>query len=143
MRSRLLPLVLTLAACGGDDGPAGSADANPDPPDAEVAPPDGAVCPTLTGTLEQQIASLPHVVSVEPVDATLPSHTCFQVGWEQPVNHDDPGGATFTQYSTLCHGDPAAPMVILSSGYWDMYGSYPEEITQILDANQISLEHRF
>lgn len=110
-------LGLALAACG-DDGPE-----------------------TPAGLLDQ-LNALPGVTAVEePTDLALYSY--FILRFEQPVDHADPDGPKFQQRVSLLHRDQAAPMVALTSGYWDYYGDYEYELTRILSASQISIEHRY
>jgi hypothetical protein len=108
---------LGLFACG-DDG-------TPEPTD-------------LLGRLN----ALPGVTAVEvPTDLALYSY--YVLRFEQPVDHVDPDGPKFQQRVSLLHRSDEAPMVALTSGYWDYYGDYEYELTRILNASQISIEHRF
>ena len=66
----------------------------------------------------------------------------FQLDITQPVDHDHPEGATFTQRAYLSHGDTLIPMVFAPSGY----GTSPEsgqELGWILGANCLSVTHRY
>lgn len=123
--SLLLGLVWGLAggACG-DDHP---------------ATPDAA--PPCVGTLRSCLEAAPGVVSVEEISDG--SGDYLHVGFTQPVDHDDPDGPTFVQYVNLIAVDRAAPTILLTTGYAEYYGGYPAELTQVLAANQVSLEHRF
>lgn len=68
----------------------------------------------------------------------------FSMELEQPVDHADPGGPTFRQRLSLLHRDVSAPMVLVSTGYF-LYPvpSYTSEPTELLNANQLVVEHRF
>jgi hypothetical protein len=70
----------------------------------------------------------------------------FRLEYEQPVDHDQPGGKHFTQRAILMHRDEAAPMVLASTGYmlfdWASEDGL-EEPTELLQANQLIVEHRF
>ncbi|MFC9245247.1 aminopeptidase [Streptomyces sp. NPDC057136] len=59
----------------------------------------------------------------------------------QPVDHTDLARGTFEQRFTLWHKDTARPMVHYTGGYGLSSGT--REITNILDANQVSVEHRY
>jgi PS-10 peptidase S37 len=63
----------------------------------------------------------------------------------QPVDHDDPSQGTFQQQVSLLHRDTGArvPMIIHTSGYSDYTLDRPVELTKLLLANQVSIEHRY
>ena len=82
-------------------------------------------------------------VTVEEHRTSIPGHYYYVLRFTQPVDHDAPGGPTFQQRVSLLHRDGDAPMVALTSGYWDYYRDQPFELTALLAANQISIEHRF
>ena len=65
----------------------------------------------------------------------------FSLEYDQPANHGDPDGPRFQQRLTLLHRSVDAPTVLYSSGYH--LDDQPSEITEILEANQLSVEHRF
>jgi hypothetical protein len=67
----------------------------------------------------------------------------YIVQFRQPVDHADPEGPSFLQRVSLLHGHLASPMVVWTSGYWDYYEDRRVELTTMLEANQISIEHRF
>ncbi len=115
-------LAVCGAACGGDDGPA--------MPDA--GPTD------LVGKLEALDG-----VSVQETPTSTAGYTFYVLRFTQPVDHEDPDGPSFEQRVSLLHKDEAAPMVALTSGYWDYYVDNTYELTRLLRANQISIEHRF
>jgi hypothetical protein len=65
---------------------------------------------------------------------------------EQPVNHNEPGGQKFTQRVFLCHKGFDNPVVFVTEGYAANYAenpNYVNELSPILDANQIVVEHRY
>ena len=100
--------------------------------------PDG---PSATGLLAQ-LNALPGVTAVE-TPTQQAGFTYIVMHFTQPVDHDDPSGPTFQQEVSLLHRDPAAPMIVHTSGYWDYYLDSPVELTRLLVANQVSIEHRF
>jgi hypothetical protein len=120
---RYLVCAIVVAGCGD----------NVHPPDASQASEVLAKLQTLPGV---------HDVTAKPTN--LPGYTYFVLHFTQPVDHDAPaGGQTFLQEVSLIHKDLAAPLVIQTSGYWDYYLDSPVELTELLGANQISIEHRF
>ena len=124
-RSLALPAVLSIAlgatlglgACGDDE-------------------------PGSAGDLEEGLRGLPGVTFLEFPTLTE-SHKFYVLRFTQPVDHADPDGPTFEQRVSLLHRDLEAPMVALTSGYWDYYGDNLYELTTLLAANQISIEHRY
>jgi len=65
---------------------------------------------------------------------------------EQELNQAEPNGKTFKQRVFISHKTTDKPVVFVTEGYWASYAespNYTNEITDILDANQIVVEHRF
>lgn len=60
----------------------------------------------------------------------------------QPVDHNKPGGAKFKQRVYLSHKNDSDPVVFVTEGY-AANGNRPYELTRILGANQIVVEHRY
>ncbi len=119
----LAPVALVLIGCG-DDAPE-------IPPDAP------------TGSLEEQLAALPGMVSVTELATEQPGYRHFDLRLTQPVDHADPAGASFTQQMTLLHRGDDRPMILLSTGYNNYYGDNLGELGRLLDANQLVVEHRY
>lgn len=157
MQLRPLWLALALIACGDDsssddttdgsdldddvepDGPTDS-DANDivEPDAAPDAPPDAD-----TRDIAIRLNDLPGVTAQEYSCQFTANARCFLMTFTQDVDHTVSGGQTFEQHATLTHVDLARPFVALTSGYADSYGDYRDELAQILNGNQISIEHRF
>ncbi|MGE0398429.1 MAG: S28 family serine protease [Kofleriaceae bacterium] len=98
--------------------------------------------PGTPPTIAEELAALPGVTVVEtPTDTS--GYTYYVLHFTQPVDHAQPDGPTFQQEVSLLHRDPAAPMIVQTSGYWDYYLDSPVELTRMLLANQVSIEHRF
>ncbi|HEX3476608.1 MAG TPA: S28 family serine protease [Kofleriaceae bacterium] len=75
-----------------------------------------------------------------------PAHFSYYIlHFTQPLDHNDLSRGTFQQEVSLLHRDERAPspLIIYTSGYWDDEHSTPVELTALLDANQVSIEHRF
>jgi len=66
----------------------------------------------------------------------------LEVMIEQPLDHHDPDGETFTQRVYISHADPSKPVVLITAGYDAKY-YYTSEITAELGCNQVMVEHRF
>jgi hypothetical protein len=83
-------------------------------------------------------------LEVEELDTQLEGYRSFELRYTQPVDHNDPDGAVFTQYMALLHRSAAAPMVLNTFGYsLGDYLDFRSEPTVMFDANQLSVEHRF
>ena len=63
--------------------------------------------------------------------------------FEQPVDHLKPWKGTFRQRLTLYHESFAEPIVFYSGGYGIGTNPRRTEVTQILESNQLVVEHRF
>jgi hypothetical protein len=112
---------LAVAGCGGHGGP------DPNAPAQMLA----------------ALEALPNVNDVTQMPTKQPGFTYFVLHFAQPVDHADPASATFLQEVSLIHKDLDAPLIVQTSGYWDYYLDTPVELTDLLGANQISIEHRF
>ncbi len=66
----------------------------------------------------------------------------LEVMIEQPVDHRNPEGETFTQRLYISHIDPGKPVVLITAGYDAKY-YYTCEITAELRCNQVMVEHRY
>ncbi|MBM2620688.1 aminopeptidase [Actinoplanes sp. LDG1-06] len=69
----------------------------------------------------------------------------FVLTYRQPVDHKRPNAGTYEQRLTLLHRSTDAPVVLSTSGYGLAANPQPgrTEPTRLLDANQVSVEHRF
>ena len=66
--------------------------------------------------------------------------------FEQPLDHDDPGGQKFRQLVILSHLDKDSPVVFVTEGYAAGYAlseKYVNELSYFLQANQVVVEHRY
>lgn len=130
MRGRTLVALASLVlltACG-DDGGGSDTDGGIDAP---------------SGDILEQLRGLAEVATVVESPTQLDGYRYFEIEFDQPVDHANPGGPRFRQYATLIHTDAARPMVLLHTGYGNWYYDYPGELTTLLGANQIVVEHRF
>jgi len=66
----------------------------------------------------------------------------LEVMIEQPIDHRNPDGETFSQRLYISHVDPSLPVVLITAGYDAKY-YYTSEITAKLQCNQVMVEHRF
>lgn len=96
------------------------------------------------GELLARLRALPGVTADEAPTQQAGFHY-YVLHFTQPVDHDDPSQGTFQQEVSLLHRSDLAPvpMIVQTSGYADYYLDWPVELTRLLAANQVSIEHRY
>ena len=146
-RSVLAAALLGLAACGGGTSP--TAPTTPPPPvplrlagPCAVAP---LTIPTPSPSLDlaTQLAALPGVASVVEGAAPPAGTRFFVLAFDRPVDHCEPGGARFQHRATLLWKGATAPTVLAATGYAIGTGTGQAELTLLLNANQVRMEHRY
>jgi hypothetical protein len=73
----------------------------------------------------------------------LEGYRFFHLTYDQPEDHANPAGPHLLQRLTLLHRDCAAPNVIHNGGYFVAQNPAALELTRMLGANQLAVEHRF
>ncbi len=66
----------------------------------------------------------------------------YELLFTQPVDHQNPEAGTFQQRVILGHKAFNLPMVVQLEGY-GIYSERPNELTRLLNCNQLTIEHRF
>lgn len=127
MRNLILGLGL-LVACSAP---------TPSTPDAGIDAPEAPL-----GDILDELRAIPGT-TVEERTTMLAGYRFFVIEYDQPADHQDPAGPQFKQRFTLLHRDHAAPVVAHNSGYFVSTGGRRAQITQLTNANQLSMEHRF
>ena len=130
-----------LVACGGDHkGNDYDPDAAIDTAVADASPdvPTGAL-----GDILDELRAVPGVGNVTEKTTMVAGYRLFVFDYTQPVDHQAPAGATFTQRMTLMHRDYSAPVIAYNSGYNLSTRGSRAEITRLTNGNQLSLEYRF
>lgn len=143
-------MLVFLAACGGDDA-AVAPDARP-ALDAALSVVDGAPAiadaapepdaPPLTGQILTDLAAIPGMTAREGMSETT-GYRYFILTYDQPVDHDNPAGERFQQRIRILHRAYDAPTVLITEGYFVQTTARRIELSSLLNANQISVEHRF
>jgi hypothetical protein len=130
-----------------DADAAADADADGDAPDApedrgpeDVA--DGPEADVPPAEIAAALAAIPGLRATE-VWSEEPGYRAFDLRFRQPVDHDDPSRGEFEQYLSLLHRSADAPVVLVTEGYvnWEPYTVV--ELTAMLEANQLVVEHRY
>lgn len=93
------------------------------------------------GDFEARLRAIDGLEVVE-LETAHPGYRFFEMVYQQPVNHDAPG-TTFAQRMTLLHRDEAAPVVFSTLGYGISGSDARTELTLLLQANELEVEHRF
>lgn len=90
-----------------------------------------------------RLTAVPGLSVVSETAAT--GYRFFVLAYRQPADHRHPGRGSFEQRLTLLHRSTDAPVVLATSGYGLPATPRPAqtEPTALLNANQVSVEHRF
>lgn len=100
----------------------------------------------FSGELLEKLKSLPGVVSVEELQTSKFFGEKYLIIFEQALDISIPEAGTFKQRVYLSHKSFSAPVVYITEGYNADYASsatYVNELSEILGANQICVEHRY
>jgi hypothetical protein len=93
--------------------------------------------------LLDQLTAIPGLSIVSETQGT--GYRFFVMTYRQPADHRHPKAGTYEQRLTLLHRNEASPVVLSTNGYG--LAAAPRatqtEPTAILNANQVSVEHRF
>ena len=89
------------------------------------------------------LRATPGVASVQESTSGLPDVRSFVFTFQQPVDHRNPTGTTFSQTLTLLHRSATAPVVLAATGYDIPRSPAQGEPARILAANQLQVEHRY
>jgi hypothetical protein len=109
-----------------------------------LAPARAGAAPAVEDELLARLGAIPGLTVVSDTQPAA-GFRFFVLTYTQPVDHRRPRAGTYQQRLTLLHRSTDAPMVLYTNGYG--LPANPTagrtEPTRLLDANQISVEHRF
>ncbi|MDI3526959.1 MAG: hypothetical protein PWR03_1142 [Tenuifilum sp.] len=91
---------------------------------------------------EEILKSIPIVDSFKVIDSDPFFQSTYEVWLRVPLDHNNPNGPKFPLRAYYSHRSFTRPMVVVIDGY-TMYTSKVNELTKILGANQLTIEHRF
>ena len=97
--------------------------------------------PLASQNLEELLFELPDVIFKEIKSEDGYSQT-YELQIKQPIDHAEPSKGYFYQKVFLSHKGFDQPTVIVTEGY-DRKSNSIYEISTLLDANQIDVEHRY
>ncbi|GMU04004.1 S28 family serine protease [Corallococcus caeni] len=108
-------------------------------------PPDLGVLQDTSLDVLVRLRAVPGLtVQENPNGANVPAgYRLFLLRYNQPSDHAHPECQRFEQRATLLHKADSSPMVLSTSGYNVSTGTGRSELTQLLSANQLAVEHRF
>lgn len=92
-------------------------------------------------SIETQLFNLPDVV-FKKIETPEGFSSAFELKIKQPLDHKDPSKGYFYQRAFLTHKGFDRPTVIVTEGYQRTRNRI-YELSEILDANQIDVEHRY
>ncbi|MDR1880740.1 MAG: aminopeptidase [Tannerellaceae bacterium] len=98
-----------------------------------------------SGELKEKLAGLHGITYIELLESEHYAEK-YLVRIIQPVDHRQPEGGTFMQRVVVCHAGFDRPTVVVTEGYGGAYAlnpHYAEELSQLLDANLVFVEHRY
>ena len=96
--------------------------------------------------LQSRIENLPGVISVTKIDHHQFFTDAYEIMIEQQLDHNNPSVGKFTQRVFLSDFNKYSPVVFVTEGYKADYAgkkNYINELSEILQANQIVVEHRY
>lgn len=136
-----LPLLASLILPSISHGCQGGQNA-PDPDcsvdgSCEVCTPGEEGCPTVVEALEAA------GFVVTPAGTSEDGAALYELTLQQPNDHQDPSAGTHEHYLTLVHRGFDRPMNLISTGYSNYLGFDQDELTELLEGNQLVLDKRF
>lgn len=91
--------------------------------------------------LESFLATVPGL-EFEDRETAYPGYRAYALSYDQPLDHDNPSGRSFSQRMVLHHKGSTRPTILYTSGY-GLTEDYLSELTNGLGANQLTTEQRF
>ncbi|WLQ14354.1 S28 family serine protease [Hahella aquimaris] len=82
-------------------------------------------------------------MEAEELDNPPEGYRYILIRYEQPIDHDNPVMGTFKQRMVLLHKSAEAPMVLATNGYNISVSTYRYNLTKVLNASQLKIEHRY
>lgn len=83
-------------------------------------------------------------LTVDEQPSQFEGYRRFILAFDQPADHNDPGGQRFQQRMVLQHRSTDAPFILASTGYnISVQSQGLSEPAKLLAANEVRVEHRF
>jgi len=93
-------------------------------------------------TPREVLEKIPFIDSIKQISNDSLFNVTYEIWFRMPLDHGDSNSGTFPLKAYYSHKDFQRPMVVVLDGY-AMYTSRANELSRILDANQLTIEHRF
>ncbi|WP_291860708.1 S28 family serine protease [Marinilabilia sp.] len=88
------------------------------------------------------VVSRPVISSFEEIEPDSMYSKAWLIWVKQPLDHQHPEKGFFQQRVWLSHKSPEAPVVLITEGYMAPQ-NFTSELAQLLEANQVVVEHRY
>ena len=101
-----------------------------------------------TGSAQQlhgRLSALEGITEVKKIESDVFNEK-YVIKVRQPLDHQHPEKGSFTQRVIISHAGYDRPTVLITEGYGAAYAfnpKYREEISKLLDANMVFVEHRY
>ena len=92
--------------------------------------------------LFKKLKSLKEITQITPIKHDTTCSESYELMISQPLDHNNPDGVKFNQKVYISHSNYPDPVVFVTEGY-AANGNRPYELTRMLNANQIVIEHRY
>lgn len=101
-------------------------------------------CQKMPSTVDEMLPQIEIIDSLKLIenDTTSNFECTYELWFRMPIDHNNPKLGTFPLRAYFSHRGFDRPMVVVIDGY-TMYTSSAYELSKILDANQLTIEHRF
>ncbi|NQV02914.1 MAG: aminopeptidase [Bacteroidia bacterium] len=96
--------------------------------------------------LEEFCSEQKEIIYMKQMEGDSPFSEVWELMIRQPLNHTDTTDGFFLQRVFVAERDPAKPVVFITEGYTGDYAatpSYENELSEILETNQVFVEHRY
>jgi hypothetical protein len=94
-------------------------------------------------SISEKLEMLPFAEVTSILPDSFRFQNSFKIMFTQPIDHNNTDKGSFTQKVYVNYKDFTAPVVITLDGYSAVTNAYTSELSDILDANHIHVEHRF
>jgi hypothetical protein len=97
-------------------------------------------------SFKQKLEDLPNVESVQEIEHHSFFKATYEVMFRQYLNHENPEAGTFLQRVFVSEYNLKSPVVFVTEGYTAKYAAKPtyiNELSEIIEANQVVVEHRY
>ncbi|UCE06105.1 MAG: hypothetical protein JSW07_21395, partial [bacterium] len=96
---------------------------------------------SCNSSLYQKLQSISDA-QIKPIEPDSLFKGAYEISLTQPLDHQNPSGKKFVQRIILSHIDESRPIVLITEGY-SLRHNYVRELSEILNANEIRVEHRY